>query len=95
MRPRGRVGTAAVKLDDNVAIYDEVDQFLILLNASAAAVWELCDGATTLDEMVRTLTGRHPEQAAEISDDVHRTVGKLRELGLVVDAGAGIGAGTV
>ena len=37
-------GAAAVELDDNVALYDDVGQLLILLNMSAAAVWERCDG---------------------------------------------------
>ena len=33
--------------------YDDVGQLLILLNTSAASVWERCDGTTTLDEMAR------------------------------------------
>jgi coenzyme PQQ synthesis protein D (PqqD) len=92
-RPLRRGGSSAVELDDNVALYDEVGQFLILLNTSAATVWELCDGATTVDQIVRALTELHPEQAAEIADDVRRTVGKLTELGLVVEAEAGADAG--
>lgn len=87
-RPLRREGAPAVELDDNLALYDEAGQFLILLNASATAVWELCDGATTPDDMVRLLTGRHPEQAAAIEDDVRLTLGKLTELGLVTDADA-------
>jgi len=84
-----RQGAAAVELDDNVALYDEVGQLLILLNPSAAAVWELCDGRTTLDEMVRELAdalSANGADAATMSEDVRLTVRKLADLGLVVDA---------
>ena len=81
-----RNGAAAVELDDNVALYDELGQLLILLNTSAAAVWERCDGATTLNAMVRELAAAHPADADVIDEDVRQTVGKLAELGLLVDA---------
>jgi hypothetical protein len=84
-----RGGASTVDLDDNVALYDEVGQLLILLNTSAAAVWERCDGATSIDGMVRELAAAHPAEAAEIDGDVRQTVGKLVELGLVVDAAPG------
>ena len=58
-RPVRREGAAAVELDDNVALYDDVGQLLIMLNSSAAAVWECCDGTTTLDDMVRELAEAH------------------------------------
>jgi Coenzyme PQQ synthesis protein D (PqqD) len=84
-RPRRREGASAVELDDNLALYDDVGQLLILLNASAASVWELCDGVTTLDDMVRTLVDSHDEDAGLIEVDVHQVVRKLTDLGLVVD----------
>ena len=83
--PTRRAGASTVELDDNVAVYDDVGQLLILLNTSAAAVWEHCDGATTVDDMVRALAAAHPDDAADIGDDVRQTVRKLVELGLVVD----------
>jgi len=54
-----RDSAGGVELDDNVAIYDTPGQLLIMLNSSAAAVWERCDGATTLDEMVGELVEAH------------------------------------
>ena len=86
-RPTRRAGASTVELDDNVAVYDDVGQLLILLNTSAAAVWEHCDGTTTVDDMVRALAAAHPDDAADIGEDVRQTVRKLVELGLVVDGG--------
>ena len=84
--PVRRAGASAVELDDNLALYDEVGQLLILLNTSAAAVWESCDGTTTLDDMVRRLAGAHAADVGEVGEDVRQTVRKLADLGLVVDA---------
>ena len=92
--PARRPCASAVELDDNLAVYDDVGQLLILLNTSAAAVWARCDGVTTLDDMVRALQATHPDDAADIDDDVRQTVGKLMELGLVVEARPGA-AGTL
>ena len=78
-----------MELDDNVALYDEVGQLLIMLNSSAAAVWNCCDGTTTLDDMVHELAEAHRADAAAlqtIGEDVRLTVRKLAELGLVVEA---------
>jgi hypothetical protein len=86
-RPRRRPHGAAVELDENVALYDEAGQLLIMLNASAAAVWQSCDGATTLDDMVGALAAAHPGDAEAIGEDVRLTVRKLAELGLVVEEG--------
>ncbi len=91
-RPVRRDGAAAVPLDDNVALYDDVGQLLILLNTSAAAVWELCDGTRTLAAMVRELAEAHGAGASEagaIGEDVRLTVRKLADLGLVSEAGGG------
>ncbi len=84
--PRRRADASAVALDDNVAVYDDVGQLLILLNVSAAAVWECCDGATTTEDIADRLAAGHDAEAADIAEDVRRTVAKLAELGLVVEA---------
>jgi hypothetical protein len=74
-------------LDDNVAVYDDVGQLLILLNAGAAAVWEECDGATTFVELTRTLAAAHTEESPEaIAQDAWQTVRRLADLGLLEDA---------
>jgi hypothetical protein len=74
-----------VELDDNVAVYDDVGQLLILLNSSAASVWALCDGRTTVGAMVKALAAAHPDHADVIGEDVRQTLRKLAELGLVSD----------
>jgi len=86
--PQRRTGASAVPLDDNLAIYDDVDQLLILLNPSAAAIWEFCDGVTTADDMVEKLGRTFVGDPALIREDVNATLDRLEELGLIEDAGS-------
>lgn len=81
--PVRREGASGVELDDNIAVYDDVGQLMILLNSSAGAVWNLCDGTHTVDEMVTELAETYPDGAAVIRDDVRETLRKLAEIGLV------------
>ena len=89
--PCRRRGTSGVELDDNLAVYDDVGQLLILLNPGAAAVWECCDGSTTFRELVAELESSHAtEPAGVIEQDVRRTLRKLADLGLLEGTSAGV-----
>jgi coenzyme PQQ biosynthesis protein PqqD len=81
--PVRREGASGVELDDNIAVYDDVGQLMILLNSSAGAVWNLCDGTRTVGEMITELAETYPDGAAVIRDDVRDTLRKLAEIGLV------------
>ena len=89
-RPERRAGASAVQLDDNLALYDDVGQLLILLNRTAAAVWERCDGSTTVEDIARSLSEIHDAAPDVVGEDVRQTVRKLAELGLVEDSAAGL-----
>jgi pyrroloquinoline quinone biosynthesis protein D len=74
--------------------YDEVrEEHLLLvpegavrLNATAAAVLELCDGQRSVDDIVGVLSARYG--GAEVGGDVHELVDGMAERGLLVDAAA-------
>jgi hypothetical protein len=55
-----------------------------LLNDTALAIWDLCDGETKPEEMVEAicqLCGMHPDVVGE---DVERILGEFADAGLVV-----------
>jgi hypothetical protein len=55
-----------------------------LLNETALAIWDLCDGETTPQEMVEAicqLCGMHPDV---VSEDVARILSEFEDAGLVV-----------
>lgn len=66
------------------SVYNKETDTLHLLNDSARAIWELCDGQTSSEEMaqaVSQLTGLGQREARE---DIDATLEKLSSLGLVV-----------
>ena len=58
----------------------------VRLNATAAQVLELCDGARTVEEIAAALSNRYT--GADVAGDVRELLGGMAERGLVVDAGA-------
>jgi predicted deacylase len=84
--PLARPGLSAVPLDDNVAIYDEVGHVLVMLNASASAVLERCDGQSTFEAIVAELAEDHDADLDTVREDVRQTLRKLASIGLVADA---------
>jgi pyrroloquinoline quinone biosynthesis protein D len=62
---------------------------VLLLNATAAAVVERCDGMHTLGEIADALARRYAAPAEAVLDDVADYLRGLRERGLVSMAGDG------
>jgi pyrroloquinoline quinone biosynthesis protein D len=58
-----------------------VPEGALVLNPTAAAVLELCDGSRTLAEVVRELEVRYP--GAEVADDVRELLQRLAQRALV------------
>jgi hypothetical protein len=54
-----------------------------ILNASAFAIWELCDGETDVTSMAEALAEITPMDHAEAEDQVRLTIRLLKEKGLV------------
>ena len=79
-----RRGQAWVQRDgEETAVYNEGSGQLHIVNASALAIWELCDGETTPKEMaeaISELTGLGLEASAA---DVHRALLRLADAGLI------------
>jgi PqqD family protein of HPr-rel-A system len=69
--------------DNENAVYDPTTGGLHLLNETARAIWELCDGETTVDEMISAiveLSGLHPDV---VTEDVERAIAEFERLGIV------------
>ena len=56
----------------------------VRLNATAAAVLELCDGLRSVEDIAATLAARY--DGAEVGDDVRELLERMAERGLVIDA---------
>ena len=68
---------------DENAVFDPVTGGLHLLNETARAIWELCDGQTTPDEMVRAICEVSGLHADVVTEDVRRTLAEFESLGIL------------
>jgi hypothetical protein len=82
-RPVRRPGVWLRSVGGEHAVFDPATKGLHLLNETARAIWELCDGETTPDEMVRVIceVSGLPEQVVE--EDLHRTLADFERLGIL------------
>jgi hypothetical protein len=68
-RPLRRDGFLTQKLDDEIVLFDPDQTQALCLNATASLIWGLCDGATTVAEMVQLLRDAFPD-APDLAKDV-------------------------
>lgn len=68
---------------DDTAVYNPETGTLHRLNASALAIWELCDGATTGREMAEAVAELTTLDVAAASVDVAAALDELARQGLI------------
>ena len=88
--PRRLPRASTVTVDDKTMIYDEVGHAVLVLNASASAVWARCDGVRTVARIIEDLAAEVGLDPDEVADDIALTVARLLEVGLLSDAGPAV-----
>ena len=71
------------RTDDEAVLLGPDGKSIHLLNDTAAALWELCDGTTTTGEMVQAILDFFAVSEQQASADVDRTIATFDELGIV------------
>lgn len=84
--PRRREGLRVDAVPDGHALHDGDD--VHLLNETAFALWQLCDGNTSPEEMAASVCELFGEAGAVVLDDIDRTLVELSRRGLVHWQGA-------
>jgi hypothetical protein len=88
VRPaRARDLRLGVEAEENVLVDLEGHQ-RFALNDTALALWDLCDGSHTVDEMVAAIVALFHADADSVRRDVDRAIGRLHEAGAVDYDGA-------
>ena len=67
--------------EDTVLVAPSGSTFV--LNPTARAIWELCDGATTIEELAEAIAQVFDIDAATASEDVSVTIERLKAAELV------------
>jgi Coenzyme PQQ synthesis protein D (PqqD) len=82
-RPKRKPGVWVRTAGAENAVFNPDAGSLHLLNHTALAIWDLCDGDTWPDEMIGAIcdvSGLHPDVVAE---DVQRILGEFDRAGLL------------
>lgn len=69
--------------DEGWTVYESDSDSLHVLNASAKAIWELCDGETTPSEMAEAISEVTGLTLPTASEEVAAALQQLGRLGLV------------
>ncbi len=81
--PAKAEGLVEYPLDGELVLYDPEHHRVSALNATAAAVWLLCDGARNLAQVAADMAGLFGVEAAAVAEDVRSNIARLRRAGLL------------
>ena len=82
-RPKQRPGVWRRQTEDEVALYDPENGTVHIVNDTALAIWDLCDGTTTPDEMILAICELFGMHRDVVLEDVQRTLEEFDRAGLV------------
>ena len=82
-RPRRRSGIKVRSEGGRHALHDPTSGRVCVINDTALAVWELCDGATATEEMVASICMVFDAAPDHVLADLEETLATLTEAGLL------------
>lgn len=82
-RPRQAPDIAERYVDGEIVLYDPQRQTVHVLNATAAFVWERCDGTRTVTDLAAELAAVYHDRRDDIALDVRTVVNDFCSVGLV------------
>ena len=83
IRPARLSGTEEHRLDEELLVYVPRSEKAFTLNRSAVAIWELCDGTRTVEEITEELGQCLGRPGTALLTDVIQGITRLHELGLL------------
>lgn len=84
--PKLRDDVLRREVEDELLLYDPRTGETLLLNGTAAAIVELCDGSSTPESIVEEIVSLVEAEPAQVEADVEKIVGELEERGFVEEA---------
>jgi PqqD family protein of HPr-rel-A system len=82
-KPMRRPGVWLRQAGEENAVYDPLSETLHLLNDTALAIWQLCDGETSPEEMVRAICELFGTPEDVVRKDVNRILLEFEAAGIV------------
>jgi Coenzyme PQQ synthesis protein D (PqqD) len=83
VKPRARAELAVAEIDGEAVVSDPVPGQLHYLNHSAALVFGLCDGRTTIAEMAEAIGDAYEMDVRELDGQIRPLLRQLKDAGLL------------
>ena len=83
-RPLARSDITVQVIGDEVMLYDSGNEKIHVLNNSAYAIWQLCDGKNSLADMCEQLTVQYDDSSLDLIDDIRATIDEFIQKGLLI-----------
>lgn len=83
-RPRQSPDIICSEVLDELVAYAPASSRAVSLNVSARAIFELCNGMRTVDDICNELSGSAGMPPEALRADVQAAINQMRELGLLV-----------
>ncbi len=72
------------QMGDETLLYNSDNDKVTVLNKTAAAVWQLCDGKHTISQITEMINESfNPPDDCDVSGDVEATIEKFRQDGVL------------
>jgi hypothetical protein len=84
-RPRRRDDLLVRDVEEELLIYDLRNGDTSLLNGTAAAIFDMCDGQTPVSVMAEEILSVLLADPETVRDDVRRIIGEMVEKGILED----------
>lgn len=82
-RPRRTDDSSLHRLDEGAVLWRDQPLEAVTLNPTALALWELCDGQTSVDEMVTAVCAVFAIEPARARADVEVALAEMRAAGML------------
>ena len=84
-KPKVNENITLQDLGDEVLLYDSDKENVHVLNNTANAIWNLCDGEHTIDDIQKHLEEQFPDVSEDhIVEDIRTTIMEFKEKKLII-----------
>ena len=83
-RPLARSDVTGQVIGDEVMLCDSDNEKIHVLNHSAYAIWQLCNGENSLVDMCEKLIAKYEDSSLDLMDDIQATIDGFIQKGLLI-----------
>lgn len=95
LRPKRRADVLLATLDDETLLFRPERMTALALNATATAIWQLCDGERTIAQIVERLQQAYPDEWAQMPAEVEAGLRTLSSHAVIALPRLGPSAATI